>query len=134
MVNGDLNTARLTLAVMDDAAWTGDMARLASGFIARQQKGAWHTTTANLWGGLALDKFSAKFEAVPVAGVTQAALASAAAKTASFDWRKIERIRATDTRGTAHPTTFFGAPAAPGMLGNCTLFCLGAARRKMCWP
>ncbi len=39
------------------------MGRLANGFIARQQNGAWHTTTANLWGGLALDKFSAKFEA-----------------------------------------------------------------------
>jgi uncharacterized protein YfaS (alpha-2-macroglobulin family) len=86
MVNGDVNTARLMLAVMDDAAWKDDMARLASGFIARQQKGAWHTTTANLWGGLALDKFSAKFEAVPVAGLTKAALASVSAKAASVDW------------------------------------------------
>ncbi len=70
MTNGDVNTARLMLAVMDDPAWKDDMGRLANGFIARQQRGAWHTTTANLWGGLALEKFSAKFEATPVAGVT----------------------------------------------------------------
>jgi alpha-2-macroglobulin len=83
MTNGDVNTARLMLAVMDDTAWAGDMGRLANGFIGRQQKGAWHTTTANLWGGLALKKFSAKFEAKPVAGVTKATLAAAAAGTAN---------------------------------------------------
>ena len=124
MVNGDVNSARLMLAVMDDPAWKDDMARLANGFIGRQQKGAWHTTTANLWGGLALDRFSAKFEAVPVTGVTRAALAStpATAKNASVDWRKVERIAAADASGAAHQTTFFGAPAAPGMLRNNSLF------------
>ena len=71
MQNGDVNTARLILSVMDDPAWKDDMGRLANGFISRQQNGAWHTTTANLWGGLALEKFSAKFEAVPVAGTHQ---------------------------------------------------------------
>lgn len=50
MQNGDVNTARLMLAVMDDPAWKDDMGRLANGFISRQQAGAWHTTTANLWG------------------------------------------------------------------------------------
>ena len=48
MVNGDVNTARLMQAVMDDPAWKDDMGRLANGFIARQQKGAWHITTAIL--------------------------------------------------------------------------------------
>jgi hypothetical protein len=41
MQNGDVNTARLLLAVMDDPAWKDDMGRLASGFIGRQQRGAW---------------------------------------------------------------------------------------------
>ena len=122
MVNGDVNTARLMLAVMDDATWKDDMARLANGFIARQQKGAWHTTTANLWGGLALDKFSAKFEAVPVAGLTTASLAGTSAKVASVDWDKVERIKTVDAAGEAHQTTFFGAPAAPGMLRDNSLF------------
>ena len=123
MVNGDVNTARLMLAVMDDPAWKDDMARLANGFIGRQQNGAWHTTTANLWGGLALDKFSAKFEAVPVAGMTTGQRWPAQRpKTASVDWRKVERITAADAAGAAHQTTFFGAPAAPGKLRNNTLF------------
>lgn len=119
MVNGDVNTARLMLAVMDDAAWKDDMGRLANGFIARQQQGAWHTTTANLWGGLALDRFSAKFEATPVAGITKAALAAA---TASVDWRKVERIKTTDASGAPNQATFFGAPASPGNLRGNSMF------------
>ena len=119
MVNGDVNTARLMLAVMDDPAWTGDMGRLANGFIGRQQKGAWHTTTANLWGGLALDKFSAKFEATPIAGVTKAALAAA---TAQVDWAKVDRVKPTDAGGAPNQTTMFGALASPGGLSNNSMF------------
>ena len=127
MQNGDVNTARLMLAVMDDPAWKDDMGRLANGFIGRQQNGAWHTTTANLWGGLALEKFSAKFEAVPVAGTSKASLKSlenAAGRvgSASVDWSKVERITATDASGAAHQSTYFGAPAAPGNLRNNTMF------------
>ncbi len=119
MQNGDVNTARLMLAVMDDPAWKDDMGRLANGFISRQQGGAWHTTTANLWGGLALEKFSAKFEAVTVAGTTKASMSTG---TASVDWSKVERIKTTDASGAAHQTTWFGAPAAPGNLRNNSLF------------
>ena len=115
MVSGDVNTARLMLAVMDDPAWKDDMGRLANGFISRQQRGAWHTTTANLWGGLALEKFSAKFEAVPVAGVTRASLGSSSG---AVDWAKVERVK---TSGAAHQTTWFGAPVNPGNLRNNTL-------------
>ncbi|WP_411884885.1 alpha-2-macroglobulin family protein [Polaromonas sp. YR568] len=122
MTNGDVNTARLMLAVMDDPTWKDDMGRLANGFIARQQKGAWHTTTANLWGGLALDKFSAKFEATPVAGVTKATLAAAAASVASVDWAKVDRVKTTDAAGAPNQTTFFGAPASPGNLRNNSMF------------
>jgi hypothetical protein len=119
MTNGDVNTARLMLAVMDDPAWKDDMGRLANGFIARQQGGAWHTTTANLWGGLALEKFSRVFEATPVAGITAATLDAAKAQ---VDWAKVERITAADASGAAHQTTVFGAPAAPGNLRNNSMF------------
>jgi alpha-2-macroglobulin len=119
MQNGDVNTARLILAVMDDPAWKDDMGRLANGFISRQQNGAWHTTTANLWGGLALEKFSAKFEAVPVAGSTKAAMSTGAA---SVDWSKVERVKTTDATGAAHQTTWFGVPASPGNFKNNTMF------------
>ena len=122
MVNGDVNTARLMLAVIDDPAWKDDMGRLANGFIARQQKGAWHTTTANLWGGLALDKFSAKFEATPVAGITKATLAAAVASGASVDWSKVDRVKTSDAEGAAHQTTAFGAPASPGNLKGNSMF------------
>jgi hypothetical protein len=119
MQNSDVNTARLMLAVMDDPAWKDDMGRLANGFILRQQGGAWHTTTANLWGGLAREKFSAKFEATPVSGITRAALG---ANAASVDWAKVERIKASDASGAAHQTTWFGAPAAPGNYRNNGMF------------
>ncbi|MBT9506257.1 MG2 domain-containing protein [Rhodoferax sp.] len=119
MQNGDVNTARLMLTVMDDPAWKDDMGRLANGFIGRQQRGAWHTTTANLWGGLALEKFSAKFEAVAVAGTTKASMRSGSA---SVDWSKVERIKTTDASGAAHQTSWFGAPAAPGNLRNNSMF------------
>jgi len=119
MQNGDVNTARLMLTVMDDPAWQGDMARLANGFIARQQGGAWHTTTANLWGALALQKFSAKFEATPVAGTTKATLGD---HSASVDWAQVERAKAQDASGAAHQTPWFGAPAAPGALKNNAMF------------
>lgn len=124
MVDGDLNTARLLLAVLDDPAWKDDLGRLANGFIARQQGGAWHTTTSNLWGGLALEKFSAKFEAAPVAGMTRATMGPNAA---AVDWSKVERIKSTDAEGAAHQTTWFGAPAAPGNLRNNTAFLPWAA-------
>ncbi|MBC7379803.1 MAG: alpha-2-macroglobulin, partial [Burkholderiaceae bacterium] len=127
MTNGDVNTARLMLAVMDDPAWKDDMGRLANGFIGRQQNGAWHTTTANLWGGIALEKFSAKFEAVPVAGVTRA---STAGGSGSVDWAKVERVKATDATGVPNQmqsegtrgVPWFGAPASPGNLKNNSLF------------
>ena len=119
MQNGDVNTARLMLTVMDDPAWKDDMGRLANGFIGRQQHGAWHTTTANLWGGLALEKFSAKFEAVAVAGTTKASLSTGST---SVDWSKVERIKPTDGSGAAHQSTWFGAPAAPGNLRNNNMF------------
>nr|WP_315490209.1 MG2 domain-containing protein [uncultured Rhodoferax sp.] len=119
MQNGDVNTARLMLSVMDDPAWKDDMGRLANGFIGRQQAGAWHTTTANLWGGLALEKFSAKFEAVTVAGSTKATMSTG---TGSVEWSKVERIKTTDASGAAHQTTWFGAPASPGNLRNNSMF------------
>jgi alpha-2-macroglobulin len=119
MQNGDANTAKLILAVLDDPAWREDMPRLANGFILRQQGGAWHTTTANLWGDLALEKFSTAFESVPVAGATNATMGAAKA---AVDWSKVERIKATDPGGAPHQTTWFGAPATPGNLRNNSMF------------
>jgi alpha-2-macroglobulin len=128
MQNGDVNTAKLILAVLDDPAWKDDMPRLANGFISRQQGGAWHTTTANLWGGLALEKFSTAFESTPVAGTTNAAMGAAKA---AVDWSKVERIQATDPEGAPHQTTWFGAPAAPGNLRNNNMFLPWAGKESL---
>ncbi|WP_295988962.1 alpha-2-macroglobulin family protein [uncultured Variovorax sp.] len=119
MTNGDVNTARLLLSVMDDPAWKDDIGKLANGFIGRQQNGAWHTTTANLWGGLALEKFSKVFESTPVAGITAATLGAVKAQ---VDWSKVERVKTSDAAGAPNQTTFFGAPASPGNLKNNTMF------------
>lgn len=119
MVNGDVNTARLLLAVMDDPAWKDETAKLANGFIGRQQNGAWHTTTANLWGGLALEKFSKRFENTPVTGITAASLGVAKAQ---IDWSRVERVKAGDPSGAPNQASAFGAPASPGNLRNNAMF------------
>ena len=85
MDSADANAARLILAVLDDPAWRDDLPRMVVGSLGRQRGGAWLTTTANLWGSLALDKFSAKFESAKVAGRTNATLAD---KSAAVDWGK----------------------------------------------
>lgn len=68
MASADVNANRLLLAMLDNPGWQADMGRLARGTIGRQKKGRWGTTLANAWGVLAMDKFSAKFESVAVAG------------------------------------------------------------------
>ena len=85
MDSADANAARLILAVLDDPAWKDELPRMVVGALGRQRAGAWLTTTANLWGSLALDKFSARFESVKIAGRTAATLAD---KTAIIDWAR----------------------------------------------
>lgn len=83
MDSPDGNAARLLLAAVQVPAWKDDVPRLVAGHLARQQRGAWLTTTANLWSALALERFSAAFESQPVAGRTQFALG---ATTRTVDW------------------------------------------------
>ncbi|MBK9136818.1 MAG: alpha-2-macroglobulin [Betaproteobacteria bacterium] len=72
MESADANAARLLLAAMAGngaaPAWKDDLPRLVNGTLARQKGGAWRTTTANLWGVLALQRFSKAFEAEGVGG------------------------------------------------------------------
>ena len=88
MDSADANAARLILAVLDDPAWRDDLPKMVVGSLARQRRGAWLTTTANLWGSLALDKFSAKFESDPVAGKTVASIDAGTSATPVADWAK----------------------------------------------
>jgi len=83
MDSPDANAARLILAVLELPAWRDDLPRMVVGTLGRQKQGAWLTTTANLWGSLALQKFSQRFEAVPPSGRT---LISTAGVARSIDW------------------------------------------------
>ncbi len=84
MEGPDANAARLVLAAVETPGWKDEVPLLVSGALARQKRGAWLTTTANLWGVLALEKFSAKFESQPVAGRSTLQLA---ATTKAQDWK-----------------------------------------------
>ncbi len=86
MDSADANAARLILAVLDEPGWKDDLPRMVVGSLGRQRGGAWLTTTANLWGSLALDKFAAKFESVKIAGSTVASVEGG--KPASVDWSR----------------------------------------------
>ncbi|MBK8958646.1 MAG: hypothetical protein IPM80_09470 [Proteobacteria bacterium] len=73
MISGDVNATRVILAFLADGAWREDMPRMVRGALARLDHGHWNTTTANAWGVLAMEKFSAAFEGTPVDGETELA-------------------------------------------------------------
>ena len=72
MDHGDANALRLVLLTMDQPGWRDDAPRMMLGAIGRQQRAAWGSTVSNAWAVLALNKFSAKFEAEKVQGSTRA--------------------------------------------------------------
>ncbi|MCC6852865.1 MAG: alpha-2-macroglobulin [Rubrivivax sp.] len=92
MESADGDAARLLLAASAAgaaAAWQDDAPRLLNGALARQQRGAWSTTTANLWGALALEKFAARFEREPVAGRSVLRVQAGAERSErSVDWAR----------------------------------------------
>src|SRR5690606_6317389 len=62
------NQAKLLLNVTGQQAWAQDLPRMAQGLLRLQHQGAWRTTTANLLGGLAIEKFAQHVEHAPVSG------------------------------------------------------------------
>ncbi|HEX3138755.1 MAG TPA: alpha-2-macroglobulin family protein, partial [Rhizobacter sp.] len=87
MVNGDVNSTRMILAVLKRDGWKDDMPRLVTGTLQRQQYGHWSTTTANAWGSVAMEAFSKRFEREPVAGSTRVGFEPGNAQQA-LDWGK----------------------------------------------
>lgn len=75
MISGDVTSARLILTLLEAEKWTEDLPRLMRGFLGRQQRGRWDLTTANAWGTLATEKFTALFEAEEISGGTLVELA-----------------------------------------------------------
>jgi uncharacterized protein YfaS (alpha-2-macroglobulin family) len=85
MTTPDTNAVKALLATLPLEGWKEDHSRIASGLIRRMKKGHWDTTTANAWGLLAMEKFSALYESQPVTGLTETGLTS---RTESLDWGK----------------------------------------------
>ncbi|MBL8289676.1 MAG: alpha-2-macroglobulin [Rubrivivax sp.] len=83
MESADGNAARLLLAALGSPAWKEDVPRIVNGALARQKGGAWRTTTANLWGVLALQRFGRLFESEAVGGRSVVELGNVAR---TVDW------------------------------------------------
>jgi len=83
MVSADLNALRSVLTFLNFETWKEVMPRLVRGTLGRQHKGYWSLTTANAWGVLAMEKFSKRFEAIPLSGITSATLDQVTKK---VDW------------------------------------------------
>ena len=77
MESADANAARLLLAAVAAPDWQADAPRLLSGLLARQQRGAWRTTTANVWGQLAVEAFGSRFDSVLPQGSSSVVLGAA---------------------------------------------------------
>jgi hypothetical protein len=122
MVSCDLNAVKTVLAFMDFDAWKEDMPRLVRGAMGRQSKGMWSTTLANAWGVLAMEKFSKKFEAEQVSGMTSAELddvkkalvwkESPGGKSIMFPWPKGKEDVALSHQGKGKPWVSFQSLAA----------------------
>lgn len=84
MASPDANAVRAILTLMPHDAWREDIPRMVRGALARQKNGHWNTTIANVWGVLAMEKFSARFESTPVTERTDAALGGSRH---TFDWQ-----------------------------------------------
>jgi alpha-2-macroglobulin len=113
MVSADVNAVRLLLHLVETGEWRDDVPRLVRGALQRQKRGAWDLTTANAWGVLAVEKFSAAYERTPVTGTTTATLGdttrrvewtgAAAGGTAAFPWPPGRADLTVDHAGTGRP-------------------------------
>jgi uncharacterized protein YfaS (alpha-2-macroglobulin family) len=122
MISGDSNANRMLLSVLEEPQWREDIPRLVRGTLARQQRGRWNTTVANAWGVLAMEKFSAVFEATPVSGVTDLRYAdkqtqvtwpmAAAEDVSSLPWQDGRSSLDVVHQGTGAPWAMVRATAA----------------------
>ncbi len=87
MANGDVNSVRMILGVLDKPGWKGDMPRLVTGTLQRHQFGRWSTTVANAWGSVAMQAFSKRFETDLVSGISRAGF-DPGDQTKMLDWAK----------------------------------------------
>lgn len=121
MISSDSNAVRMLLEVLDRPAWRDDVPRLVRGALGRQQRGHWNTTVANAWGVLAMEKFSAAFEATPVTGVTSVRYGGesqsvpwpqTSTKELTLPWQEGQQPLVVTHSGTGAPWTMVRTTAA----------------------
>lgn len=91
MWNGNLAAARTAWVVnrwmSEDPSWKDDLPLLVTGLVGRQQNGHWGTTTANVWGSIALSDFARVREAERVSGTSNMRMTGASTQmSASVTW------------------------------------------------
>ena len=101
MVSPDTNAVKTLLTVLQFDNWNDDVPRIARGVLGRLRKGHWNTTVSNAIGVLAMEKFSKKFESVPVTGITEKSLGNRMEKT---DWKLLPGGSAASFSWPAHKT------------------------------
>jgi uncharacterized protein YfaS (alpha-2-macroglobulin family) len=99
MGSRSVNSAKLLLTVIGQPGWDADIPRIAQGLIGLQTRGAWRTTTANLMGSLALERFAKAYETDRVSGTTHIYLEhDKAGSGRRFDWdtaKAVDGIRSS---------------------------------------
>ena len=85
MLNNEANMGKLLLAAMSHKAWENDIPHMLQGLLQMQQKGAWSTTTANLWGTLAVGQFARQFEKTPAKGSVSMTLVPQTGETQTWE-------------------------------------------------
>lgn len=122
MINTDVNAVRALSTLLERPAWREDVPRLVRGALGRQLEGHWSTTTANAWGVLAMEKFSAVFEKQPVTGRTALTYAGASQnvdwagedveQSAAFPWNDGPASLSISHQGSGKPWAMVQAKAA----------------------
>ena len=125
MVSPESNMVRLALLLIDNNLWRDDAPLVMRGALALQSRGAWSETITNAWGTLAVRKFTAEYEATPVAGITSASIQAAAQKlnwasepkggSLAFDWPTTASDLKIEHAGSGNPWVQIRALAAVPM-------------------
>ncbi len=126
MISGDVNSARAVLALLGEPGWREDVPRMVRGVLERQHRGRWDTTTANAWGVLATEKFSAAYESTPVTGRTTVSFGGGEREIAwpqpqepvelEFPWPEAARALSLMHQGTGRPWALIQSRAALPLL------------------
>jgi alpha-2-macroglobulin len=114
MANGDVNSVRMIMGVLDKPQWKADVPRLMTGAMQRHQRGHWSTTVANAWGSVAVEAFSRRFERDAVSGVSRVGVEPGGA-VQSLDWA---RQSTGGTLALGWPVVADGAAGQVGVAGK----------------